>query len=197
MGPIEYLWLILALFFAMVGVVRGFLKELGVTVVLIATLFAFDRLIPLLEQFVREGKLTFLSLTADAETGQFSQPTALFLMALFQIALLAAVFISYQGETLAFEGANPKGLVGLLLGFMIGLVNGYLITGTLWWLLNHYNYPVSPAIVDPSKLTVAAHTIIDHGLLPLDLLGGGTESISSWGLLPFILVVLILLKVVR
>jgi hypothetical protein len=107
------------------------------------------------------------------------------------------VFVSYQGETLAFEGANPKGFVGLFLGFMIGLVNGYLITGTLWWLLNHYQYPVSPAIVDPTKLTAFAHTVINNGLLPLDLLGGGTEAIGSWGLLPVILVVLILLKVLR
>ena len=196
MGPIEYLWLILTMFFAVVGVIRGFLKELGVTIVLVATLFALDRLIPLTEQLIRDGKLQFLGLRATAPT-QFEAGTNLLLMIVFQLILLAAVFIAYQGETLAFEGTGPKGFLGVMLGLMIGMANGYLVTGTLWWLLNHYNYPVSHAIVDPTKMTELAKSFINNGLLPLDLLGGGTTSVDSFGLLAVILVILIILKVIR
>ena len=44
MTPVETLWITLVLIFAVVGVVRGFLKELGVTLVLIVTLFGLTRL---------------------------------------------------------------------------------------------------------------------------------------------------------
>jgi hypothetical protein len=195
MGPIEYLWIILTLLFAVVGVVRGFLKELGVTIVLIATLFGLDRVIPLLEQFIRDGKVSFLF---KPFTGNpvADQPTNLLLMIIFQGLVLLAAFIAYQGETLAYEGSSPRFPVGGLLGALVGGVNGYLITGTLWWILDHYKYPVAATVVQ-LPLTPFAAEIVKNGLLPIDLLGGGVQSIDSLGLLPIILVVLIILKVVR
>jgi len=195
MGPIEYLWIILTLLFAVIGIVRGFLKELGVTIVLIATLFGLDRVIPLLEQFITQGKLTFLfkPFTGNPAT---DQPTNLALMVIFQVLMLAAVFIAYQGETLAYEGNNPKFPVGVALGALVGGVNGYLITGTLWWILDHYKYPVPDTIIH-LPLTSFAQGFVNNGLLPLDLLGGGVKTVDSLGLLPIILVVLIILKVVR
>lgn len=197
MGPIEYLWFAITLIFAIVGVIRGFLKELGVTVVLIATLFGIDRLIPLLEQLIRDGKLQAIGLKPFTGNPQVDQPGHLILMLIFQTIVIVAVFVSYQGETLAYEGSAPKFPVGALLGLMVGAVNGYLITGTLWWILNHYQYPVSASIIDPNLLTPLAHTIINNGLLPLDLLGAGVQTVDSFGLLPFILVILVVLKVVR
>jgi hypothetical protein len=196
MGPIEYLWIILTLLFALVGVVRGFLKELGVTIVLIATLFTLDRLIPLLEQFIREGKLQGIGLKPFTNNAATDQPMNLLLMVIFQALMLIAVFIAYQGETLAYEGSNPKFPVGALLGTLVGGVNGYLITGTLWWLLDHYKYPV-PSTMILLPLTPFATEFVKNGLLPLDLLGGGVQSVDSLGLLPVILVILIILKVVR
>jgi hypothetical protein len=196
MGPIEYLWIILTLMFVVIGVVRGFLKELGVTIVLIATLFGLDRVIPLVEQLIKDGKLPFLfkPFTGDAAA---DQPTNLLLMILFQGLVLLAAFIAYQGETLAYEGSSPKFPVGMLLGALVGGVNGYLITGTLWWILAHYQYPVSPTVVNTAGLTEFARAVVNNGLLPMDLLGAGTASVDSLGLLPIILVVLIVLKVVR
>ncbi|MBP7689996.1 MAG: hypothetical protein KA765_18925 [Thermoflexales bacterium] len=194
MGPIEYLWFILTLLFAVIGIVRGFLKELGVTIVLIATLFGLDRIIPLLEQFIRDGKLSFIFKQGNPTT---DQPTNLALMVIFQVLILIAVFVSYQGETLAYEGNNPKFPVGIALGALVGGVNGYLITGSLWWLLAHYNYPVDAAMLNKDLLTTFAKDVVGNGLLPFDLLGAGTASVESLGLLPIILVVLIILKVVR
>jgi hypothetical protein len=195
MGPIEYLWIILTLLFAAVGMVRGFLKELGVTIVLIATLFGLDRVIPLLEQLIREDKLPFLfkPFTGNPAT---DQPTNLLLMVIFQGLVLLAVFIAYQGETLAYEGSNPKFPMNVLLGALVGGVNGYLATGTLWWILDHYKYPVAETVVK-LPLTEFAQGVVNNGLLPLDLLGGGVQTVDSLGLLPIILVVLIILKVVR
>ncbi len=196
MGPIEILWFVLIGLFMLVGAVRGFLKELGVTIVLVATLFGLDRLIPLVEQLIRDGRLQAIGLKPFTENPQVDQPTNLLLTIIFQLILLAAVFIAYQGETLAYEGTNPKFPTGLLLSLMVGAVNGYLIAGTLWWILDHYHYPVPPTIYQP-PLTAFAQGIIDHKLLPLELLGAGTQSVDSLGLLPIILVALIVLKVAR
>lgn len=196
MGPIEYLWIILTLLFAVIGVVRGFLKELGVTIVLIATLFGLDRLIPLLEQFIREGNLRAIGLPPFTNNSATDQPTNLLLVVIFQAMVLAAGFMAYQGETLAYEGHNPKFPIGLLLGALVGGVNGYLITGTLWWILDHYKYPV-PATVFQLPLSPFAANFVKNGWLPIDLLGGGVQTVDSLGLLSVILVVLIILKVVR
>jgi hypothetical protein len=77
---------------------------------------------------------------------------------------------------------------------LIGAVNGYLLFGTIWWLMNFYQYPFG-LVAQP--MPEAAQQIIGSGLLPLELLGGGAVALDSWGLLPFILILLVILKVIR
>lgn len=190
MVEIQQLFLILIIVMGVIGMVRGFLKELGVTLVLIATLFALDRLIPIVNGFVNAGGLGFLGLGPVPET----EGTSNILFLLFGLMMLGATYIAYQGETLSYEGSNPKGLVGALLGFLIGAVNGYLLFGTLWWLLDFYRYPFD---LVATPLPPGAEQIVLSGLLPLELLGGGTVAMDSWGLLPFILILLVILKVIR
>ncbi len=180
----------LIIFQGIVGMVRGFLKELGVTLVLVATLFGIDRLIPFLEGFVNGGGLQFMGLGPV----QDNHTTQVVLAILFTGVLIVATYISYQGETLAYEGQPPKGLIGFALSFLVGAVNGYLNFGTIWWIWNHYNYPFS--IVE-LPLPASAQSIVNGGLLPLDLLAGGTERVDSWGLLAGILILLVILKVLR
>jgi hypothetical protein len=190
MVEIQELFLILILVMGIIGLVRGFLKELGVTLVLIATLFALDRLIPIINGFINGGGFGFLGLGPVPET----QSTDNILFLLFGAMMVGATYIAYQGETLAYEGHNPKGIVGGVLGFLIGAVNGYLLFGTLWWLMNFYRYPFG-MVAQP--LPAGAEQIVTSGLLPLELLGGGTVAMDSWGLLPFILILLVILKVIR
>ena len=178
--------LLLIIVFGFVGIVRGFLKELGVTLVLIATLFAVDQLIPIITGFVNNGGLQWLGLGPV----QQSPTTQKVLYVLFSSIMFGAAFISYQGETLTYEGKQPSGILGWLLSFMVGAVNGYLLFGTLWNLGQIYSYPFG--IV---QLTPEAQPYI--GLLPLNLLGGGAEAFGTFGLLPFILVLLVILKVIR
>jgi hypothetical protein len=190
MVEIQELFVLLIIVMGVIGMVRGFLKELGVTLVLIATLFALDRLIPIVNNFINSGGFGFLGLGKVPET----QSTDNLLFLLFGGMMVAATYIAYQGETLAYEGNNPKGIVGALLGFLIGAVNGYLLFGTIWWLMNFYNYPFG-LVAQP--LPEGAAAIVASGLLPLELLGGGAVALDSWGLLPFILILLVILKVIR
>ncbi len=202
MGPIEALWGSILVIFIFVGLVRGFLKELGVTIVLIVMLFGYDRLIPFLESFINKGGLLAIGLaplTTDNAAAARSTETALWLI--LTLLTVAITFIAYQGETLSYEGNNPRFPVGFLLSLLVGAINGYLITGTLWWILDRYHYPIQQLkLIDPTQLTDLAHSILNGHLLPMDLLGNGAIPPASgfgsvW--LPLILVVLIVLKVLR
>ena len=190
MIDIQELFVILIIVMGIIGMVRGFLKELGVTLVLIATLFALDRLIPIVNNFINGGGFGFLNLGPVPQT----QTTDELLFVIFSAILVAATFIAYQGETLAFGGSNPKGIVGGLLGFLIGAVNGYLLFGTFWWVANFYQYPFG-LVAQP--LPAGAQQIVSSGVLPLELLGGGPVDQNTWGLLPFLLIFLVILRVIR
>jgi hypothetical protein len=180
----------LILLVGIVGVVRGFLKELGVTLVMVATLWTLSILLPVVERLLDEGKLAFLGLGAWAE----SQGTQTVLFLLCSGLILFAAFISYQGETLSYEGSVPKGMLGVLLGFLLGAANGYLIFGTLWWIANRYRYPMGMLTGD---LAASSQQVINAHLLPLDLLAGGVTNTGPINLLAVILIVLIFLKVIR
>ncbi len=114
MVEIQELFIILIVVMGVIGAVRGFLKELGVTLVLIATLFALDRLIPIVNNFINGGGFGFLSLGPVPET----QSTDDILFVIFAAILVGGTFIAYQGETLAYEGKDPRGIVGLIVGIL-------------------------------------------------------------------------------
>lgn len=201
MVPIEVVWGSIIAIFILVGLVRGFLKELGVTTVLIVMLFGFDRLIPFLEGFVDKGGLLAIGLAPLSADNAAAKATADVLWLVFTLVTVAIAFVSYQGETLTYTGNNPRFPVGTFLGLLIGAVNGYLITGTLWWFFDRYHYPIQQlGWIDPNLFTQTARDILSNKLLPLDLLGnGGLTPTSGFGAiwLPLILVVLIILKVLR
>jgi hypothetical protein len=197
MGAIEGLWFTLIGVFIFLGIIRGFLKELGLTTVMIVFLFAMDQLVPRLEELIAQPDSFFQRIGITPETR--ATPLWLFLTLL----VVLVVYISYEGETLAFEGTPPKGFEGFLLGALIGFINGYLVCGTLWWILHRYNYPIRATglFVDfaPGQtLSPLATQIVDQlRLLPPDLLGQGVESATSLGVLPLLVITMVLLRVVR
>lgn len=137
MTPVETLWIALVVIFAVVGVVRGFLKELGVTLVLVVVLFGLTRLqdnMPRILNFIA----TNLSLPGARDLIT-RQPVWL---VFYTGALLAAVFIAYQGYVIKYPGEDPKGFEGFSLSLMIGLINGYLVAGSLWFYVDKYKEPV-------------------------------------------------------
>lgn len=204
MGPIEALWGSLIVVFIFAGLVRGFLRELGVTTVLIAMLLGYDRLIPVMEDFINKGGLQEIGvapLTGDPATSQATQTLLWLVLSLLTVLI---VFVAYQGETLSYEGTNPRFPVGTVLSLLVGLINGYLITGMLWWILVRYDYPIQQIkFIDLSHITdltpLARSIVVDNHFLPLDLLGNGGAVPNGVGSvwLPLILVVLIVLKVLR
>ena len=181
MQPLEVLWGVLLITFALVGIVRGFLKELGVTTVLLVLLFGLSRL---------EDRIPPALTSAVGAVGftvpEVSEPAGRAIWASFYILVIVFVtLISYHGETLAFEGQPPKGPKGILFGLLAGLLNGYLVAGSLWYFLDKYDYPIR-LLQFHEPLTDFAQSLIP--LLPLTLLRP---------FLPFLVVVMVMARVIR
>jgi hypothetical protein len=134
--PVETLWIGLVAFFAVAGIVRGFLKELGVTLVLVVTLFGLTRLASNMPRIL------------DLATNLLQLPIrnwvdrAPIWLLFYLIAMISMLFIAYQGYVIKYPGNEPRGVQGTLLSLMIGLINGYLGIGSLWYYIHTYEAPV-------------------------------------------------------
>ena len=156
MIPVEYFWFALILMLGIIGAVRGLAKELGVTTIVALSLFvlkfAWKQFLP-----------TVTALAEDAPLG-LSEPMLRAIV--FSGAVIFVAVISYTGIVLQFPFKN-FGRVGTgLFGFLGGLVNGYMVVGTVWDVVAHANY-FSPraSIVSTETLTSVHQSIV--GLLPV------------------------------
>lgn len=119
MIPIEFLWLMLVVIFGIIGMTRGLWKELGVTTILALSLFA-----------LRFGWDQVGAQIVDVVPGSASAETIA--AAYFSVTLLFVTFIAYEGVSLAFPIKTMTGIGKAILGLPGGLLNGYLIVGTIW-----------------------------------------------------------------
>ncbi|MEA3335633.1 MAG: hypothetical protein U9R25_06950 [Chloroflexota bacterium] len=133
MGPIEVFFLVVIGLFGAIGIVRGYQRDLGVTTMLLLALFV----------------LTFIpdylgdQLASVMTTLGVSQSSAETVYAIFATVLLCIVaFISYHGVGLLFPGSGRNWFVSLL----VGLLNGYLFAGSIWWYLNDAGWPLDTVV---------------------------------------------------
>lgn len=165
MGPLEVLWAMLIAVFASVGVVRGYPKELGVTTSILAALLILTRSGELVLRLIDE-----LLRRYSGSSMVFEGPFSALIQSFFYIGILIViVFISYHGETLAFPGKPPKPPLGIMMNLISGLLNGYLISGTIWYYLHVFNYPVQLLGLFKPPLTEFAQTYLVP-LMPVPLL---------------------------
>jgi uncharacterized membrane protein required for colicin V production len=128
-------WLFVVLF-GIIGMMRGWAKELLVVFSLILAL----TLNHLLERYVPMVN----TLPPDSQ--------ALFWIR--SIIVIVLVFFGYQTVSLprfAGKAAREK-LQDSLLGFVLGAINGYLVVGTIWFYLHQAAYPF-PYFEPPNEAT--------------------------------------------
>lgn len=179
MAPIEVLFGVMVLLFTLIGFARGFLKELGVTAIMIWVLFMLSLLGPLVERAL--GKAVE------------SNGTILTMCVVYLLLIAIAAVISYQGETLAYGGTPPRGITGLMLGLTMGLVNGYLIAGSLWHYMARFDYPIKWLGFTVEGLSPVAKALIPY--LPPALLG--QPILLGQSLLLYLSILLIIARVIR
>ncbi len=145
MIPIEILWGVLLLVLAIVGMARGLMKELGASTILLLSLFAL---------YVAWDQLG--SRLVGAVQGRAAGTQEVTIMAIYYIvAVLFIAYISYAGVVLRFPIRELAGIPKAIFGFLGGLLNGYLIIGTIWDVTARANYflpRVSVLTGSPSKL---------------------------------------------
>ncbi len=148
MIPIELTFWILVALFGAVGFIRGWSKEVGTTTGLILAMLILNRFgekaIAFANKFFRAAGMEQLTIAEAPSLSRF-----LF----FALVFLAVAFISYHGETLAL-GKKASGVAESVLGLFIGLINGYLIAGNLWFFLHEQSYlPALRIFTEPSSPT--------------------------------------------
>lgn len=144
--------LMMAIFFAIIGFLRGWSKELISTAGIVLGLFALFQFDGLIRGILLQG----------------AQPAQVFTVQ--SVIFVAIVFFAYQTRALEQRGRQTDRLQDSVLGAIVGFVNGYLIWGSLWYFMDVNEYPFDPYIVSPAPGSPSDQVL---GLLPLAVLGGG------------------------
>ena len=150
----------MSIFFAIIGFLRGWNREIVATAGIVLGLFA-------LFQFDTILRGTLLANVSRDQV--FFVQTGIF---------AAIVFFAYQtrsitGADIRREEREREGRDNLqesVLGALLGALNGYLIWGSIWYFMDINEYPLAPFILAPSPGSASATT---ESILPLVLLGGG------------------------
>jgi uncharacterized membrane protein required for colicin V production len=157
---LNVLFWIFIILFAMIGMMRGWAKEMLVSFGVILALFLIT---------VTERYLPFITALRGLENG----------VPLFwykAIVLTALVFFGYQGPNIPKLAATGRfardRLQDTLLGICLGALNGYLIFGSLWYFLNEAKYPFPTIIMEPTLGSPIQKAIADMvQILPPTFLG--------------------------
>lgn len=161
------------LFFAVIGYLRGWTKEIIALTGVILALFSIEQL--------RGGILSPFTSGAGHEQ-QFYLYSGLL--------LIITIFAYHTPRRFAKKTAkrrnNRDSLQEGLLGAVIGGFNAYLVFGTLWYYMFELAYPLSPYVVAPAA---NSPSVVMETQLPLTWLLDGN-------LLTLILVVLFLFVIV-
>ncbi|NWF67478.1 MAG: CvpA family protein [Chloroflexi bacterium] len=174
------LWLC-ALFAAVLGYQRGWNRELITLAAIVLgwyTLFQFDALIRGTLLAMMPADQVFL-----VEAGIF----CVFVFYVYQTRLLAP-----QQEGRGSSETRRERTQNGILGAVVGFANGYLIWGTLWYLLDINEYPLSPWVVAPAPGSASSQAI---GALPIVFFGGGVDGTGDF-LTAIVIVVLFIVLVV-
>ena len=131
-----FFWLMVFIF-AIIGAMRGWSKELLVTFSVILALFILN----VLGRYVGPVREIFAPTTPNAAAFWIRS-----------VLLIILVFFGYQTPNLPrIAGARfaRERLSDVLLGLVLGALNGFLVVGTLWYFLHQANYPFRDYITPP------------------------------------------------
>jgi uncharacterized membrane protein required for colicin V production len=148
-------WIMICLF-ALIGLNRGWAKEVLVTFSVVLAIFILTVMQTFEPQIIQVLAV--------------NNSSALFWFR--SLILVVLVFFGYQTPSLARLAGSGRfareRLQDALLGLFLGGVNGYMVVGTLWYFLHIAQYPFPGVITPPAPESAAAQLI---ALLPPEWLG--------------------------
>ena len=155
MIPLNTVFWGLVLFFGMIGALRGWAKEILVSSSVFLAMFIQQ----VFGQYVLGADNPYLPMLLQASDGV--APPAEYSTTQFYVCtslLLLLTFFGYAGPTVVGRVGSKvarEQLQDALLGFFLGLLNGFLIIGTLWFFVHKAGYVVG-GIVRPGPDSPAA-----------------------------------------
>ena len=167
--------------FVGIAMARGYHRELGATSIMLVGLIFLS----LLTDVLHLDELLRALLQSPPPDDMSARDSAnMILMLTYQLIFLSITFAGYSGRVLAWEGTPLKGMARAGLNVVVGLINGWLVAGTLWYYMDRFEYPVSETIVR-LPLTPFAQEAVKY--LP--------PAVLSFTSLIIILVVLLIVRV--
>jgi uncharacterized membrane protein required for colicin V production len=133
MMSLLYVFWMLVIIFAVIGLLRGWAKEL---------LVAFSLILGLTLNHVLRKYIPVVQSLPDSSVELFWTMTSV---------VIALVFFGYQTVALVphlQSKATRERLQDALFGLIVGGINGYLIAGTILYYLAQTNYQVFPGVID-------------------------------------------------
>jgi len=177
MMVVFYLFMVL---FAVIGATRGWAKEMLVTfsaILALSLIAVVEYLMPFTKGIIPEGSAT-----------QYWFRT---------VVVLTVVFFGYQSPKfpqLAKAAGRRDAVQETLLGLIMGILNGYMVVGTLWTFLHQASYlPIKDLVIYPDANIPLAQTTLDALSVfpPALLLQPGSYLIYPLVVLAFIFVIVV------
>lgn len=167
MMPLNTVFWVFVFLFGLVGALRGWAKELVVTTSVLLALFVQQ----VVGHYVLGPNNPYLPMLVNA-SAEMAAPAA-YTQTQFWVStvlLLVLTFFGYAGPSLAGRLSGKmvrEKLQDVLLGFFLGLINGYMVVSTLWFFLHKSGYIVGGISAPPEGST--AWMFANRYLLPLVL----------------------------
>jgi uncharacterized membrane protein required for colicin V production len=156
MVSLSFVFWMFVILFGIIGGMRGWAKELLVTFSVILAL-TFTTLLEHYVPFVRDA---------------LQKDNVVLLFWLRTIILTLVVFFGYQTPHLSRFAAKMtrEKFQDILLGAILGAINGYLVAGTIWYYMADASYPFTNVITAPSgDIAKVAEAMLHY--MPPKLLG--------------------------
>ena len=171
MGPVDIFFLVLVAIWGAIGIIRGHHRELGVTLLLFIGLFVL-----IFADTQLSSKLDKL-LAFIAGPDPLKQAIAWAFIACGFLVFMA--FIAYQGEVFRYPGTTNNSF----LSWLVGLLNGYLLAGSLWYYLGQTGWP----LVTQPPYSQFYYTVCK--VLP--------PALFKWQYLIALIIIMIILRVIK
>jgi hypothetical protein len=156
MGPIQYVFLSIGIMITLVGLARGYEKELGNSIIFMVTVALLGFIENRYEEQIRNFATSVLGMN-DPST---------FLWLFFSIVFIVVVFMSYSGVTFNFGGKPAVGFWGHFISLIVGMFNGYLVAGTLWYYTDKFGYPLASTAGSLDAQGQAAIQLLPQNIFP-------------------------------